>query len=337
MNPTITIPPRPDAVIPPRPVLTTPSVSTANDAPTPTAPRPTPAAPTPSPPSANTNGAGANVAVGDTTNPVRNVAPTATKNATATPTAKRPTVQSQNTSKARKTSLSSKIKKTVIDVTSDDEDGIEEEVHREGEDGDGKEWFLCRSTAKSSPWWKYYSKFDPIKHRGMQDKAACSLCFEKKNFSLGTISVKSGNTSGLLRHMQSHHRAEHDQVQRDHGIQKANASKTMHAYATAKPKENYVTLSDMKQLFKTAASIWAVEEAVPFSMFSKETFRNIFKPLHKKADEITNLDSRAIREHVMLLGRLAKAATEIEMTDREMSWTTDHWSGPNDQTYTTLT
>jgi hypothetical protein len=25
------------------------------------------------------------------------------------------------------------------------------------------------------------------------------------------------------------------------------------------------------------------------------------------------------------------------MTDREMSWTTDHWSGPNDQTYSTLT
>jgi hypothetical protein len=39
----------------------------------------------------------------------------------------------------------------------------------------------------------------------------------------------------------------------------------------------------------------------------------------------------------MVLGRLAKAATDIEMTDREMSWTTDHWSGPNDQTYSTLT
>lgn len=39
----------------------------------------------------------------------------------------------------------------------------------------------------------------------------------------------------------------------------------------------------------------------------------------------------------MELGRFCKDATEVEMTDRELSWTTDHWTGPNNQTYSTLT
>jgi hypothetical protein len=39
----------------------------------------------------------------------------------------------------------------------------------------------------------------------------------------------------------------------------------------------------------------------------------------------------------MLHGRLAKEATWIEMEGQEVAWTTDHWTGPNDQTYSTVT
>jgi hypothetical protein len=72
-------------------------------------------------------------------------------------------------------------------------------------------------------------------------------------------------------------------------------------------------------------------------MFGKKSFRNMFLPMNKKADEIINIDRGAIREHVMEIGRLAVAATEAEMMDQEVLWTTDHWTGPNNQTYTTLT
>jgi hypothetical protein len=39
----------------------------------------------------------------------------------------------------------------------------------------------------------------------------------------------------------------------------------------------------------------------------------------------------------MLHGRLAKEATQIEMEGQEVVWTTDHWTGPNHQTYSTVT
>jgi hypothetical protein len=38
----------------------------------------------------------------------------------------------------------------------------------------------------------------------------------------------------------------------------------------------------------------------------------------------------------MLHGRLTKEATQIEMEGQEVAWTTDHWTGPNDQTYSTV-
>jgi hypothetical protein len=44
-----------------------------------------------------------------------------------------------------------------------------------------------------------------------------------------------------------------------------------------------------------------------------------------------------LREVVMLHGRLAKEATQTEMEGQEVAWTTDYWTGPNDQTYSTVT
>ncbi len=49
------------------------------------------------------------------------------------------------------------------------------------------------------------------------------------------------------------------------------------------------------------------------------------------------MDCKSICEVVMLHGRLAKEATGIEMEGQEVAWTTDHWTGPNDQTYSTVT
>jgi len=39
----------------------------------------------------------------------------------------------------------------------------------------------------------------------------------------------------------------------------------------------------------------------------------------------------------MTVGRYAWTATQIEMKGREVTWTTDHWTGPNDETYSTVT
>ena len=72
-------------------------------------------------------------------------------------------------------------------------------------------------------------------------------------------------------------------------------------------------------------------------MFTKPTFRKMFKPFHKRWEEIINVDSRGIHEETMTMGRYAKLATIKELKGRPISWTTDHWTGPNDQSYSTVT
>ena len=101
-----------------------------------------------------------------------------------------------------------------------DEDGIVE-TKIEGADDDEMEWFLCRPSGVHSSWWDHYNKFNPLKHPSMKDKAACLLCFKAKKYTLGTVSLKGGNTSGLSRHFQHNHREEFDKFYSENKKMKA--------------------------------------------------------------------------------------------------------------------
>ena len=79
-----------------------------------------------------------------------------------------------------------------------------------------------------------------------------------------------------------------------------------------------------------------VGEAFPLSMIEATTFRKFFDPFNKKASVITMVNHGATCDEIMTLGRYAWAATQIEM-EREVLWTTDHWTGPNIETYSTVT
>ena len=72
-------------------------------------------------------------------------------------------------------------------------------------------------------------------------------------------------------------------------------------------------------------------------MVEAPSFHNMFEPFNKKASEITNVNQHTVHEEVMTMGRYAWKATEIGMTGHEVAWTTDHWTGPNDETYSTVT
>ena len=64
----------------------------------------------------------------------------------------------------------------------------------------------------------------------------------------------------------------------------------------------------------------------------------MFRPFHKKAGFVTNLDRRGVRDEVERLGRLAEKATQKEMNGRSgVTWTTDHWISSNNETYTIVT
>jgi hypothetical protein len=80
-----------------------------------------------------------------------------------------------------------------------------------------------------------------------------------------------------------------------------------------KPKDIYLTASDIKKLFTTAAVSWVIEEAVPIHMFSKPTFCNMFTPFNKNAPDFMKISGQySIREQVEIQGQFAKAASLLE-------------------------
>jgi hypothetical protein len=63
----------------------------------------------------------------------------------------------------------------------------------------------------------------------------------------------------------------------------------------------------------------------------------MFLPLNSKALQIVNVDGYKIREQVMQLGKYAKYAIQLELKGKRIAWMSDYWTGPNDETYTTVT
>ena len=84
---------------------------------------------------------------------------------------------------------------------------------------------------------------------------------------------------------------------------------------------------------------WAVMENVSLRMFGSPSFRKMFVPLNKEAPNVVNVNRDGIRGDIMCLGKVAQEATRIELSREchKITWTTDHWTGPNNETRTTMT
>jgi len=76
-----------------------------------------------------------------------------------------------------------------------------------------EKWYLCSHDSKKvSNYGKDFAEFNPRKHRVFEGKAACKLCFEKRKYKLESIGRSGGSTSGLNRHLQSHHKNIHEEL-----------------------------------------------------------------------------------------------------------------------------
>ena len=161
-----------------------------------------------------------------------------------------------------------------------------------------------------------------------------SICTNtrKRKISQPAIFVLK-RTSGLKRHLDAHHSKELEAKMK----QSSPSSNTLTKHYSPKKKEPALGITDIKRQFRVAATTWIIEEAIPIRMITRPTFRMMFKPLNKRWNEVVNVDMRGIREETMTMGRYAQEATLKELRGRAISWTTDHWTGPNNESYTTLT
>jgi hypothetical protein len=81
----------------------------------------------------------------------------------------------------------------------------------------------------------------------------------------------------------------------------------------------------------------AIEEGIPFRTFEQPAFRRVFTPLNQDSDKIVNLARNQVQEAVLEMGWYAVEATKREIKNHHIAWTTDHWTGADKATYTTVT
>jgi hypothetical protein len=183
--------------------------------------------------------------------------------------------------------------------------------------------------------WRHFSLPHPFHHKDIaQDSAICNLC--PKNSTQAVVKRSGGGTTGLNRHLERHHLNEWDEL---------NETKASNSNSSGKGKQSLIknfgepilSNEDRKKQFRMAAATYSVVEATPFIEFTKPTFRKLFEPLNKDAPKIVNIGVDSVRTKVMELGRIVKEATKREVKEHRVSWTSDHWTGADDVTYTTTT
>jgi hypothetical protein len=60
-----------------------------------------------------------------------------------------------------------------------------------------------------------------------------------------------------------------------------------------------------------------------------------FGAISRTADRVVNIGISSLCKEVLMLGLITEDAVLAELRGKHVSYTSDHWSGPNDQTYTT--
>ncbi len=185
---------------------------------------------------------------------------------------------------------------------------------------------LINPTGKTGAFWRFYLLYHPNHHPGnLQNVAHCTICQTD-------ISIKGRTTTGLTKHLQFKHREQYESMNDN----KADDSHT--SVASIFPKRaKEPDIKERKMMFIYVARNFIIEGCHPFNMVENTDFRNLLRPFHKDADQITNVSRDRVREDIMSLGGLAIKATKLEVEKHKGSWTTDHWTGCDDATYTTTT
>jgi len=93
----------------------------------------------------------------------------------------------------------------------------------------------------------------------------------------------------------------------------------------------------MKQLFTVAAATCAATNGLPLDLFTRPSFRNMFGAISRTADRVVNISSICLRKEMLTLGLIVEDAVRAELQGKCVSYTSDHWTGLNDEIYTTVT
>jgi hypothetical protein len=182
-----------------------------------------------------------------------------------------------------------------------------------------------------------------VKHPTLYNEhVLCKECSTfKNNPDAGIIKVGlSQSTSNLRSHKKHHHSAEYETITK--GLNKTTKKWIGEGVLTTSILNMpgftaKVKVKDEKLLYRTATTTLSIEEGIPFRTFSQPSFRRLFISLNAESNKIVNLSFHNVRDSVVKMGGFAVEATKREIRNHQISWTTDHWTGADKFTCTTVT
>ena len=169
----------------------------------------------------------------------------------------------------------------------------------------------------------------------MNAKAHCKYC-------PSILKIDKG-TGGITKHTKSKHA---EQLASTTSYKKGRVSTKTWSVAShfpTKPKPQ--SYDQMHKSWLQGVVNWVVETSQPFTAVTESSFRSMFKSTHQKAGQavlgngnvLFETTAEIVRDEVCAFGSNVKKATNMAMRNHNISCTTDHWTGPSKETFTTVT
>jgi hypothetical protein len=180
----------------------------------------------------------------------------------------------------------------------------------------------------------------PSKHPKLYaEYALCLSCSKSSNPDSALVKIGiSQSTSNLRAHKKFNHPKEYEVINNTNNLKTSQSVpssttsiKNMPGFGTK------LNTTSAKLIYRTAAATLAMEEGIPFRTFEQPAFRRLFIPLHHESDKIVKLKRDQVKDAVLEMGSYAMEATKREIHNHQIAWTTDHWTGQDKATYTTVT
>ncbi len=192
---------------------------------------------------------------------------------------------------------------------------------------------------KSSIWWEGFAQFIPSKHPKLFTEYVMCLSFSKlANPELGLVEIGTcQSTSNLQAHKKFNHPKEYKVIANSNDLK---TPQSLVPTTSIKSMSGFITklkTKCAKLIYRTAALMLAIKEGIPFRTFEQPLIRHLFTPLNHESDKIVKLHCNQVRDAVLEMGSYAVEATKQEIHSHHIAWMTDHWTGQDKATYSTIT
>lgn len=173
--------------------------------------------------------------------------------------------------------------------------------------------------------------YHPKHERGdpdCKDKAVCLTCNDEINVSKGV--------SGLSGHLQHHHQELYMKVKHPTLFNTNTGAKEDRGIDKLLGAYKRPSKETRKKEILNAVTAWVVEENQSLNAVEKPSFKRMLQTV--AVDQFCPVPTIAnVREDIMYLGVVSREALKRELKGKYFSITTDHWTSPNDETFSCLT